>query len=167
MFGSFQVQFTLYLRRESDPALLTVRRRTTDPLLLPLKTPRMDVIFPGGGTVRSHVAQLAVATRELPLLLHLFRSLRLLLENSSLAGADLLDESFPSRVLLIRCRRDGQTWNTESLTIRANKTWCLRLTLWFPDYRLLTGDVYRRNKRQYTPQQFIMSAAERRFCSEV
>ena len=91
MLGSFQVRFTLHPGRESDPALLTVRRRIMDPFLLRLVTPRLDMIFPGGGTIRPRVAKPAVATRRLLLLLLLlFRSLRLPLEGTSLAGADLL-----------------------------------------------------------------------------
>ena len=141
-----------------------------DPFLLRHVTPQLDVIIPGGGTVSPRVAQPAVATRGILLLL--YRSLRLLLEDTSLAGADLLYESSPSRVLvtvllLTCCRKNGQTSNTELLTIRANETWCLTIILWLLDYRFLIGDIYRRNERHYTSQQFIVSATENRFCFEV
>ena len=96
-----------------------------DPFLLRLVTPRLDVIFPGGGTVRLRVARPAVATRRLLLLL-LFCSLRLPLEGTSVAGADLLDESFPSRVLVTCCRRDEQTKNKKLLTI--SLLWPIRRT---------------------------------------
>ena len=132
----------------------------------------MDAIFLGAGNVRPRVSQPAVATCKLLLLLLLLYSLCLPLEGTSLAGSDLLDDSFPSRVLLkflllTCCRRDGQTWNTELLTIMANETWRLRIILWPLDYRLLTGDFYCRNKRHYTSKQFIVSATECRFCSEI
>ena len=93
-----------------------------DPFLLRLVTPRLDVIFQRSGTVRPRIAQPTVSTGGLPLiLLLLFSSLRLPLEGTSLAGADLLDVRFPSRVLLTCCRGEEQIWNTELLTTRANK----------------------------------------------
>ena len=66
-----------------------------DPFLLHLVTPRLDVIFPGGGAVCSRVTQPTVATRRLLLLFH---SLHLPLDSTSLAGATLLDESSSSHL---------------------------------------------------------------------